>query len=307
MFHPGTVSFSTPTTLAGAPDAALHLAELTLGEVDRALCPLQPDAADESFLLLVCLPGAAARGRCLDQSWLLPPDSILWQHHPVPVHLRRADSAFARVLAWRFRAAALPAELAELLLTQSPGTRPLVGPRPLSAAEANLVLGLRSCPVAPALRTLWATAKLVELLTHLLPPPATPAPGSSPDFAGASSAAAAIASDPEPGSLPAPVRAALAYMESHLAEPIGLAELAAAAGQSPAHFSRGFSAALGHGPTAQLRRLRMAHAARLLSAGAANVTEAALATGYQSLGQFSRVFTEHHGRPPSAFLPRNNG
>jgi transcriptional regulator GlxA family with amidase domain len=96
-------------------------------------------------------------------------------------------------------------------------------------------------------------------------------------------------------------------MEARLAEPIGLADFAAAAGQSPAHFSRLFSAALGRGPTAHLRRLRMDHAARLLSAGQANVTEAALFVGYQSLGQFSRVFAEHHGRPPSSLLPRNNG
>jgi AraC-like DNA-binding protein len=283
-----------PPTLAGAPDAPLHLSEYTLGAVDYALPPLAPQATGENFLLLFSLSGPALRCRTLDLGWHLAPDHLVWLRHLAPLHLRSSGLRPAHLLAWRFTTSALPPELGELLLALPTAPTPLAGPRPLQPAEASLLLGLRSCPVAPALRSLWAGAKLVELLTLLLPPPS------------AHSLPATPSPTPSPASLPAPIRAALAYMEAHLADPIGLTELAAAAAQSPAHFSRTFSETLGHGPTAHLRQLRMEHAARLLAIGHANVTEAALAVGYQSLGQFSRVFNEHHGRSPSAFLPRKN-
>ena len=279
-------------TLAGAQDRPQHLAEYTPGTVELALPPLAPGAPGENFLLLLGLGTTPTRLRTLDQAWDLPPDGLAWLRTAAPIRLRAPAGRASQLLAWRFTAAALPAELAEWLLARPPGPAPLVAPRPRTAAESTFVLGLRSCPVAPSLRDFWAAAKLLELVTCLLPaPPTRTEPASAPETPAAS--------------LPAPVRLALAHMEAHLAAPIGLADLAAAAGQSPAHFSRVFSEALGHGPTAHLRRLRMEHAARLLSAGEANVTEAALAAGYQSLGQFSRVFGEHHGRPPSAFLPRS--
>lgn len=288
---------SVHPALAGAPDAPLHLSEYTLGAVDYALPPLSPQSAGENFLLLFSLSGPALRCRTLDLGWHLAPDHLVWVRHLAPLHLRSSGLRPAHLLVWRFTAAALPAELGELLLALPLASTPLAGPRPLHPTEAALVLGLRTCPVAPTLRSFWAGAKLVELLTHLLPPLA--------------SATALTAGQPAPGSfpgprLPAPVRAALVYMEAHLADPIGLAELATAAAQSPSHFSRTFSEALGQGPTAHLRQMRMEHAARLLAGGHTNVTEAALAVGYQSLGQFSRVFSEHHSRPPSAFLPRKN-
>jgi AraC-like DNA-binding protein len=276
-------------TLAGAQDRPQHLAEYAAGAVELALAPLAPDAPGENFLLLLGLGTVPAGLGTLDQAWTLPADGLAWLRPGAPVRLRAPAGRTAQVLAWRFTASALPAELAEWLLARPPGPAPLVAPRPRSPTESAFVLGLRSCPVAPALRDFWAAAKLLELVTCLLPAPparAEPAP------------------DAPAASLPAPVRLALAHMQAHLAAPIGLVDLAAAAGQSPAHFSRVFSEALGHGPTAHLRRLRMEHAARLLAAGEANVTEAAFAAGYQSLGQFSRVFSEHHGRPPSAFLPR---
>ncbi len=288
---------ATLRSFAGAPDAPQHLGELSLGLADLALAPLAPEKPGQNFLLLFPLPGPEVIARSLGQEFRFAPDSITWLRLAAPLHLRSAAARPASTLAWRFTASALPADLARLVLALPPGAAPLVGPRPLSPAEAALALGLRSCPVAPTLRVFWASAKLLEIVTHLLPEPAA-APRARPP---------APASPDAPTPLPAPVRAALTFMEARLAEPIGLLDLAAAAGQSPAHFSRVFTQALGRGPTSHLRRLRMEHAGRLLAAGQANVTEAALAAGYQSLGQFSRVFAEHHGRPPSAFLPRNNG
>jgi transcriptional regulator GlxA family with amidase domain len=91
-------------------------------------------------------------------------------------------------------------------------------------------------------------------------------------------------------------------MTARLGDPIGLPEIASAANSSPSHLSRLFTAEFGHGPTEHLRRLRLDHAAALLRSGRANVTEAAYASGYQSLGQFSRAFSLRHGKPPSAFM-----
>ncbi len=166
---------------------------------------------------------------------------------------------------------------------------PAFGPATLTPPMETIVFALRSCPVASTLRALWSTGKLIELLTLILPAPA-PDEGAEP---------------PRPAhALHPSVRLALDFMAARLAEPIGLPEMAAAAHTSPSHLSRLFTAELGHGPTRHLRRLRLERAAALLAAGHANVTEAALAAGYASLGQFSRTFAEHHGRPPSAFLPR---
>jgi transcriptional regulator GlxA family with amidase domain len=155
----------------------------------------------------------------------------------------------------------------------------------------TVLLALRGCPVAPALRNLWGTGKLIELLTLLLPPPA-------------SRDADAAPSPPASRVLHPAIRAALDCMAARLGDSIGLPEIAAAANSSPSHLSRLFTAEFGHGPTEHLRRLRLDHAAALLRSGRANVTEAAYASGYQSLGQFSRAFSQHHGRPPSTFLYR---
>ena len=263
----------------------MHLAEYVLGKTEFALPSISPNAPGENYLFVFSLDAIGTSIRLLDVTWTLPKESILWVRHDTPTHLRASASDTVKILAWRFFVTALPPEIGELALALPPGTTPITGPRLCSLTESGLVLGLRSCPVAPSLRDYWASAKLLELVTLLLPAPAQlhVHPSASP---------------------PAPVRAALALMQARLSDPIGLTELAAAAGQSAAHFSRGFSQAIGHGPTAHLRRLRMDHAARLLTSGEANVTETALALGYQSLGQFSRVFSEHHGQPPSAFLPR---
>lgn len=219
----------------------------------------------------------------------LDPGGFVWVASAGELRLRPCGSKGTELLAWHFTAAALPPPMRELL---PPGeVEPAFGPATLTTPMQTIVLALRSCPVAPTLRALWSTGKLIELLTLILPAPAANE-GTEPPHA-------AHALHPA-------VRLALDFMAARLAEPIGLPEMAAAAHTSPSHLSRLFTAELGHGPTRHLRRLRLERAAALLAAGHANVTEAALAAGYASLGQFSRTFAEHHGRPPSAFLPRRS-
>lgn len=278
-------------TLAGSPDGGQHLAEYLVGsDVRLALPPQDIGAPPRNQVLVAPVPGAVIEVGLLGQMWRVAPGQVLWLRHSVPVHLRSCGPGPATALVWRFTVSSLPLELARLTDGAARLHPVYVGPRVLTPTESALVLGLRSCPVASSLRGFWAAAKLVEWLTHLWPADATVAGESVPADAGAG--------------LPPAVRRAVDFMHGHLAHSIGLGEIAAAAGQSPAHFSRVFSESVGRGPTAHLRWLRMERAGALIRTGQANVTEAAFAVGYQSLGQFSRVFSEHHGRPPSAFLPR---
>lgn len=272
-------------TLSGDGAAPQHLAELRL-PADGLVLPAPPSDAPAQVLLL----GLQGRASCFhtELAWQVDAHQVVWLAPRGPVTLRPASVRPTELLVWRFQTAALPAAFHALL--PPPARTPAHGPAPLTPSMQTLLLALRGCPVAPGLRTLWGTGKLIELLTLLLPPPAD---------AGHVSATARV--------LHPSIRAAIEFMTARLAEPVGLPELAAAAHSSPSHLSRLFTAEFGHGPTVQLRRLRLDHAAMLLRSGRANVTEAALAVGYQSLGQFSRAFAGHHGRPPSALMPRNNG
>ncbi len=289
---------------AASPQRLVDLYLPTAGLVLPAPAPTDPSptpsaskSGEVSHLLLLA---PRARVACFHDSlaWHLEAGHYVWLAPTASLTLRPASLRGVDLLAWSFSNASLPASFQGLL--PGPGRAPAFGPAPLTPSMQTLVLALRSCPVVGALRTLWSTGKLIELLTLLLPSPVAPA---SPADGAPASPASVL---PHRVLHPA-IRAALDFMAAHLAEPVGLSEIAAAAHSSPSHLSRLFTAELGHGPTQHLRRLRLDHAAALLRSGQANVTEAAFAAGYSSLGQFSRTFAEHHGRPPSAFLPRKNG
>ncbi|MDF3057065.1 MAG: AraC family transcriptional regulator [Rariglobus sp.] len=272
-------------TLSGEVASPQHLAELRL-PADGLVLP-HSTSPTPGHLLLFCLQGCIACFHA-ELAWHLEAQHFVWLTPTAATNLRPATTRPSDLLVWRFTATALPVAIHPLL--PAPSRTPAHGPAPLTPSMQTLLLGLRGCPVAPALRNIWGTGKLIELLTLLLPPPADPAPAQA-----------------QSRVLHPALRAVIDYMTAHLAEPIGLPEMAAAVHSSPSHLSRLFTAEFGHGPTIHLRRLRLDHAAALLRSGQANVTEAALAAGYQSLGQFSRAFSEHHGRPPSALIPRNNG
>lgn len=272
-------------TLSGEVASPQHLVEIRLPADGFVASPVAEGPPEQ--LLCLCLQG---RVSCFHAqlAWQLDARQFAWLAPVSPLTLRPATVRPAELLLWRFTASALPPALHALL--PAPARLPAHGPAPLTPSMQTLLLALRGCPVAPALRTIWGTGKLIELLTLLLPPPAdNPPAGASPRVRH-----------------PA-LRAVIDYMTAHLADPIGLPEMAGAVHSSPSHLSRLFTAEFGHGPTVHLRRLRLDHAAALLRSGLANVTEAALASGYQSLGQFSRAFTEHHGHSPSTLIPRNNG
>jgi AraC-like DNA-binding protein len=85
------------------------------------------------------------------------------------------------------------------------------------------------------------------------------------------------------------------------AEPVGIPELAAAAGYSTAHFIRAFRAAYGETPGVYRTRRRVERACELLRSVNLSVTEICHAVGFTSLGSFSARFSSLMGQSPSAY------
>lgn len=96
----------------------------------------------------------------------------------------------------------------------------------------------------------------------------------------------------------------LAHIGEHLDEPLTLDRLADVACLSPFHFHRIFSAYLGETVSGHVRRLRLEKAAERLLAGDGNVTETALAVGYETPAAFAKAFRERFGMSPSEFRQR---
>jgi AraC-like DNA-binding protein len=84
-------------------------------------------------------------------------------------------------------------------------------------------------------------------------------------------------------------------------EPLGVDDLAEAAGLSRAHFSREFRRAFGESPHAYLLTRRLERAAALLRTTDRSVAEICLAVGLQSIGSFTTSFKRMYGRSPTAY------
>ncbi len=89
--------------------------------------------------------------------------------------------------------------------------------------------------------------------------------------------------------------------DARYAEPLGVADLARAAGLSPAHFSREFRRAFGEPPHAYLLTRRLERAAALLRSTDRSVADICLSVGLQSVGSFTTTFTRTYGRSPTAY------
>src|SRR3954463_11575611 len=79
-------------------------------------------------------------------------------------------------------------------------------------------------------------------------------------------------------------------IDAQYAEPLGVDDLAAAAGLSRAHFSRELRRAFGDSPHAYLLTRRLERAATLLRTTDNSVAEICLAVGLQGLGSFTSSF-----------------
>jgi AraC-like DNA-binding protein len=84
-------------------------------------------------------------------------------------------------------------------------------------------------------------------------------------------------------------------------EPLGVDDLARAAGLSRAHFSREFRRAFGESPHAYLLTRRLERAAALLRGTDHSVAEVCLAVGLQSVGSFTTSFSRTFGISPTAY------
>jgi AraC-like DNA-binding protein len=84
-------------------------------------------------------------------------------------------------------------------------------------------------------------------------------------------------------------------------DPIGVDDMAQAAGLSRAHFSRAFKSAFGESPRAYLLTRRLERAAALLRTTDRSVNDVCLSVGLQSLGSFTTSFTRTFGMSPTAY------
>ena len=91
------------------------------------------------------------------------------------------------------------------------------------------------------------------------------------------------------------------YIREHINEPLDREVLAAIAGFSIPHFHRVFTAHVGESAISYFRRLRLERAGRKLRMGAVDITEVALAAGYDTHAAFSKAFKQQFGLSPSEF------
>lgn len=89
--------------------------------------------------------------------------------------------------------------------------------------------------------------------------------------------------------------------DARYAEPLGVDDMAAAAGLSRAHFSREFRRAFGVSPHAYLLTRRLERAAALLRNTDNSVAEVCLAVGLQGIGSFTTSFKRAFGKTPTAY------
>jgi len=95
-----------------------------------------------------------------------------------------------------------------------------------------------------------------------------------------------------------PAQKALWYIESHLAQPLTLDEIAAIGGVSRFHMVRAFAAATGFPVMRYVRARRLSEAARALANGAPDILSLALDADYGSHEAFTRAFRDHFGVTP---------
>jgi AraC family transcriptional regulator len=157
-------------------------------------------------------------------------------------------------------------------------------PRQFSASQSATVRSLAHPPVAPEARPLWHEARLMEWLAECL-------------FA----ENAELFCHRQQRLDRERVEKVKAIVAANYETPPSLAQIATSVGMSPFYLSRTFSRLTGETIPLFLRRVRVERAAEMLRAGTHNVTEAAFAVGYSSLGHFAKAFTEMLGSTPASY------
>lgn len=97
------------------------------------------------------------------------------------------------------------------------------------------------------------------------------------------------------------IDAVMQYIRDHTDETLTREHLAEIAGFSVSHFHRIFQASVGENIAGYVRRVRLERAGRKLRMGAVDITEVALAAGYDTHAAFGKAFKQQFGLSPSAF------
>jgi AraC family transcriptional regulator len=97
------------------------------------------------------------------------------------------------------------------------------------------------------------------------------------------------------------VAEAVDYMRTHLDQPLGLEEIAAAVNRSPSHFARLFGADLGMPPHRYLINLRVERAQHLLERTSRSIAQIAFECGFSHQEHLTRSFKRYHGTTPAAY------
>lgn len=163
---------------------------------------------------------------------------------------------------------------------------------PLSLVMDVAIQQLLNCPYSGPLGQIYQECKVIELIAHKL----------------AQIESCAI-DMPLPGQLPLSdverVHHAKEILIGDLENPPRLFDLARALGTTHPQLNRGFRKIYGTSVFGYLRKMRLEKARHLLEKGRMNVTEAALAVGYNSLSSFSRAFSAHFGSKPVSYLKKD--
>lgn len=91
------------------------------------------------------------------------------------------------------------------------------------------------------------------------------------------------------------------YIREHMDDTLTREVLAEVAGFSVPHFQRVFKACIGENVSDYVRRERLVRAARKLRMGAVDITQVALAAGYDTHAAFGKAFKQQFGLSPSQF------
>lgn len=103
------------------------------------------------------------------------------------------------------------------------------------------------------------------------------------------------------------VNAVLDYLTTHYTDPdLNLEKLALVSGWSKQYFISAFRKMTGETPMAYVRRLQINLSLDLLALREGSVSEIAERVGFRDPAYFTRVFTRHVGKPPSAYLGVEN-
>lgn len=101
------------------------------------------------------------------------------------------------------------------------------------------------------------------------------------------------------------IGATITYIFANLTDDVRLSVAARNANMSEAAFSKYFKRASGQTFSDMVRRLRLAHARRLLRQTSDSIALIAQEVGYTNLSNFNRQFRAEHGTTPSDFRRRN--